>query len=431
MKRKLIALLCACMVLGGCTDAGTGNASGQQSQEQEQTQTGGSGEVQQLGGHENQEIVPVELKNAYEKAAYFLDQVYAEIPANTLVSPLSLNIALGMATEGTSGETAKELYRYLGSEDYANWVDQYLTFAEGLEAHDEGWSKYSFQYQIANSIWVRQGDTMQKEFQDVVKKKFRAEAQNVDFMGDPTGTADKINNWCDVHTQGLIKEIVKPNMFSPELASILVNSVYFESPWGDKWGVNENQFTNLAGKTTTQEMLIDWSHIDAYYENEKCTAFEKSYYNGFKFIGILPKAEGEFTTEELDLASLMASRTQEYEVHAVMPKLNFDTSASKIVDILKAQGVLRVFDPEKAEFGRMLEDRQLFISDIIQKCKIELDEDGTKAAAVTAIMVKDSAAFIPDKKEVKEVYLTRPFAFLIYDSENDQILFIGKVTDLQ
>ena len=432
MKKKLLVLLMACMMLGACTDAGqTGNV--QSSANEVNTHV--SGEVRKLGASGDREIVPVELRNQYEKAAYLADLVYKENlkqnEKNVLVSPLSLNVALGMATEGTSGETAKELYRYLGGENYAEWVNQYMTFAEGLKSN-KGLSKngYDFNYKLANSIWVREGDTLKSEYQKLVKEKFRAEAQNVNFVEEAEATARKINSWCDKNTEGLIKEVVKPEMFSPELAAILVNSVYFESPWIDSWYLTEHEFTNLEGKTTKQEMLGDSHGIGSYFENEYCTAFSKSYYNGFEFIGILPKAEGEFQLSDLDLESLMASRSYDYDVRAIMPKLNYETTASNIVDILMNQGVLKVFDASQAEFDRMIENRKLYISDIIQKCKIELDEDGTKAAAVTVIMTKDAAAIAPSK-EKKEVNLDRPFAYLIYDSTNDQIVFAGKVTDIQ
>ena len=129
----------------------------------------------------------------------------------------------------------------------------------------------------------------------------------------------------------------------------------------------------------------------------------------------------------------MESRTGAYDVQMMMPKLDFDTTANNIVSILKAQGVSRAFDSGEADFSGLLEmqgDEVTFISDIIQKCKIELDENGTKAAAVTAIMMETCEA-VMEPKQVKTVYLDRPFAFLIYDEANQQILFVGKVVSVE
>lgn len=438
MKRKLLFAMIACMLLTGCGQAaGSGSVSEKPKESViSGTQEAGSSELIKLGEHEETKIAPVQLENAYQRAAFLADQVYAANQGSTLVSPLSLEMALGLATEGASGETAKELYKYLGNENYADWAQQYMEYAESLESKKDEkttndiWadSKYSFCYELANSLWVRQDDKLVPAYQKLVEQKFHAQAENVDFVGRADETAGRINGWVDAHTHGMIQRIVDPLMFSTDLASILVNTVYFESPWVKKWSLMEHTFTDIHGNQTTQEMLCDT--VEAYYENDQCTAFSKNYFNGFQFIGILPKKTGEFEISKLDLKSLMDSKTYDYDVKILAPKLDFDTTATNIVDILKAQGVNQAFDREHAEFDKLIEDHELHISDIIQKCKIEMDEEGTRAAAVTAIMMSDNCAMIEARKE-KQVYLDRPFAFLIYDSVNDQIVFVGKVTELK
>ncbi|MBR6477942.1 MAG: hypothetical protein IKS85_05780 [Lachnospiraceae bacterium] len=441
MKKKIAILLCACALLAGCAQGAQESVS--PSQEQGVTQSQQSGEVAQgvkkLGTPSGREIAPVELRNEWEKAAFFVDQVFAEKKESVLVSPLSLNVALGMTAEGASGETATELYRYLGGQDYADWVDKYMSYAEKLESQgsDAGNqeetkkfsnSKYSFSYQLANSIWIKNGYDLKEEYCELMEKKFRATAKSVDFGEEADETVRLINKWCDEKTKGLIKEVVSKDMFTPELMAILINSVYFESPWRDSWTLTEHEFTNQKGEKTTQEMLGDT--VCDYYENQYCTAFAKPYYNGFTFIGILPKTEGDFNLSDLDLKSLMESHTTDYDVHAICPKLAYETTADNIVDILKAEGVLKPFDSDHAEFHNLIKDQSLYISDILQKCRIELDEEGTRAAAVTAIFM-DKATAIYEPREFKEVSLDRPFAYLIYDEVNDVIVFAGKVTEIQ
>ena len=167
---------------------------------------------------------------------------------------------------------------------------------------------------------------------------------------------------------------------------------------------------------------------NVYYENDKATAFGKAYYNGFEFIGILPKEEGEFSILDLDLEGLLKSEDTSYQVNARMPKLNFETSAEMVEDLLKSQGVTIPFDISRACFDKIVKDQTLYVDTILQKCKIELDENGTKAAAVTAMMMRANGIAV--EKKVKEVNLNRPFAFLIYDTVNDEILFVGKVREL-
>ena len=389
------------------------------------------------------EIEPVTLASPYAKAAYFADFVFERNQKNTLVSPISLDIALGLAAEGASGKTAEELYAYLGGSDYAEQVKAYLAYAESLSARSEtsdeeskplwaAWNdNYSFQYTIANSVWVNENRTLLPDYQAKIRDAFLAEVDSVDFTNDTQSTAERINSWCNEKTRGLIPEIVRANDLTPSLSTILMNSVYFESPWFERWASIEHSFTDITGKKTEGDMLSDMLAVS--FENEYATAFAKDYYNGFQFIGILPKAEGDFSISDLDLEGLLASSTREYDVKAIMPKLNFETTAGSdvMLPLLQAQGIRRAFSSQTAEFDKMIEmqdDEVTFISDVIQKCKIELDENGTKAAAVTAFLCRTQA--MPKPKPVKEIYLDRPFAFLIYDSTNDKIVFIGKVTEL-
>ncbi|MBO4749681.1 MAG: serpin family protein, partial [Lachnospiraceae bacterium] len=282
---------------------------------------------------------------------------------------------------------------------------------------------YSFRYEIANSLWVNQNNRLLKDYQKTVQKAFRAEVEPADFADDVSGTVRKINAWCNEKTHGMIPKIVEEYDISPSLKAILINSLYFESPWVNEWHVTEGEFTPMEGKKKTQDMLYGIG--DCYYENDKATAFGKDYANGFRFIGILPKDEGEFSILDLDLESLVKSENYDYDVSARMPKLNYGTTEEAVEKILKAQGMELPFSLN-AEIDEIIENNNLYISQIIQKTKIELDENGTKAAAVTAIMMKASGMM--PQQEVKEVILDRPFAFMIYDTQNDEILFLGKVT---
>lgn len=488
MKKKLALVLCACAMLAGCShavsftnetvesvenktsttdDSEKDEASSvnndaeegtkEESSENEETLAESSEEKEDASKDSEQSdeksgVIDGDTQvdrtnfNAYDKAAYFADRVYQENKKNTLVSPISLNLALGLAAQGADGDTARELAKYLDEEDYASWAEKYMNFAESLtedpndkkrtsskddrsayDIIDEN-GGYTFRYEIANSLWVDKQYRLQDAYRDIVQRKFDAEVDNVDFVNEKEKSADLINSWCNEKTRGLIPKIVEPNMFPDELATVLVNSLYFESPWQDKWRLTKHEFTDFDGKATEKEMLYD-GDLHTYYENDKAIAFSKNYYNGFQFIGILPKKTGEFEIRDLDLKSLMDSKTNEYEVHAIAPKLDFECFTDKVIDILQEQGVQKAFD-RNIGFSHMVEDKPVFIEKILQKCKIEMDENGTKAAAVTAMMMKVGSAMMEEPQVFKEVILDRPFAFMIYDSQNDQILFVGKVTNV-
>ncbi|MCR4599019.1 MAG: serpin family protein [Acetatifactor sp.] len=437
-----IALACIGAMLAGCGSASIPSESTSdvvaESNAKEKSSTEDSSEDQTekettMAENMEQELVladPMSLKDSYQRAAYFADWAYLQSKENTIISPLSLNVALGLAAEGASGETAQQLYAYLGREDYTDYVKEYMTFAEGLaveKGERQYASEYSFHYEIANSIWINQMKQIQDAYRDSVTESFRAEVSPADFTGDISGTVKKINSWCEEKTHGMIPEIITERNIQPNMMAILVNSLYFESPWVEKWNLKDGEFTDFQGNRTTQEMLIGSGNV--YYENDKATAFGKSYYNGFEFIGILPKTEGEFSILDLDLEGLLKSEDTSYEVKARMPKLNFETSAEEVEDLLKSQGVTIPFDISRACFDKIVKDQTLYVDTILQKCKIELDENGTKAAAVTAMMMRANG--IAMEKKVKEVNLERPFAFLIYDTVNDEILFVGKVTSMK
>ena len=163
---------------------------------------------------------------------------------------------------------------------------------------------------------------------------------------------------------------------------------------------------------------------DRYYENDKATAFDREYANGLSFVGILPVDEGDFTLEDLDIGGLLKSQPEYDEVQCKMPKLDFETTAI-LNDILSSLGLDNIFS-SNADFSGIA-DKNVNVDTILQKTKLELDENGTKAAAVTAVIMECMSAVEEKEPVIKNVELTRPFAFLIYDRSNDEILFMGKV----
>lgn len=434
MKNKLVKswiAMCLCgVMLAGCgakpLESG-GDVSPYTGQESE---IPSGKELEETG----EALEKVELEGGYERAAYLTDMVYEKNGvANTMVSPLSLDMALGLVSVGANGQTKEELSTYLGTEDYGKFAKSYMSYVEALNTESGSMNTgYQTAYEIANSIWLKDDRKLVDTFSQTAQEKFDAQVQAVSFeKADVKETVDKINNWCNKKTHEMIPEIIHENSISEDAVAVLVNSLYFEAPWHEEWGITTHEFTDFAGTVKEQEMLIDT--VNFYYENDKATAFSKRYANDMQFVGILPKEAGEFTLAELNLESLMESKNTAYDVNAIMPKLTFDTTAENIVDILKAQGVETVFDKEQSDLSGMIEmtsDEVTYISDIVQKTRIELDENGTKASAATAVIMDIATCAMPEQKEIKEVYLDRPFAFMIYDERKEQIVFVGKVVNI-
>lgn len=350
-----------------------------------------------------------------DKAAYFIDKLY-DGEHNVCFSPLSLDMAIALVNEGADGMTNDVLTDFLNKEDYATFAKEYIGYMNH-EYRDE--DKTSV-LQICNSLWGAQDTVFREEYIQDLKENFDADVFTVDFKN--ALTPGQMNNWISNKTGGNLKNVIAN--LEPNMRTMLINAVYLEESWIKVWRPFTGTFTRFDGASNDFcDMLVDDSLYD-YYENDNAIAFGKDYTGGLKFIGVLPKKSGDFSLERLDLASLLESHTTDYEVHAIMPKLDF-TSNARLTSLLQNSGLAVMFGLD-CDLSRMSEE-PLRVSDVVQACMFQLDENGTKAAAVTVVSVMRNSAFQPEMKEVKEVICDRPFAFLIYDETSGEILFAGKV----
>ncbi len=411
MKKKIIAVLAAVLSLTACSkpdklDKPKNSSGGMVAGKYERTM---------------QSSIEVTEDNVLNSVRLF-DAVSAD-KTNSMFSPLSLNMALGMLAEGAKGSTKEALDKYLCTDDYGKFAESYMKLAK--ENYNGKSGKDNNYFEIANSFWGDDKFPFKQDYKNAVKQKFGAEICNMDF-GNTNNVVSEVNRWVSDKTHKMIPTLLED--IAPETAAILVNTVYFESAWSAEWDYdtdNKDTFTLLDG--SSKELTLMRKGGGAYFENDKATAFNSTYKNGLEFIGILPKETGDFTLESLDIPSLLESRSREYDVTKRMPKLTFDTNLP-LADALSAAGLSEIFERDKADLSGMSEE-DLWVSDVLQKTRLELDEHKTKAAAATAIMVNGASAAPPEEKIRKEVFLDRPFAFLIYDPDQELIVFIGKVTE--
>ena len=372
------------------------------------------------------EIAPVEITADNALTSVKLFDVISEGKDNSMFSPLSLNMALGLIAEGAGGATKTALDTYLGTDNYTDFANGYMQIVESQynykSDYDDGWKNV---FELANSFWANDKMPFNEDYKNRLKENFKAEVRNIDFDNKEKALGE-INGWVSEKTHKMIPKVLDD--YLDDIAAVLVNTIYFESAWVDEWFINEDikqSFTLSDG--STKEIPLMHNDGNNYFENGAATAFSCRYLNGLEFIGILPKQTGDFTIESLDIPSLLESRSSEYDVSAAMPRLEFETELP-LNEALKAFGLSEIFDRDNADFSG-ISDVPLFVSNILQKTKLELDENGTKAAAATAIVMATEA--MPIERETKEVILDRSFAFMIYDRAEDQIVFLGKVTDPQ
>lgn len=430
MKRTLACIIVSTMILSGCQKQNIQN----NNSEVEENNT----ELVTDENTDNKNNTQINEGDNMKKSISLVDDIYElNGKTNIMLSPLSLNMALGLLLEGSTGDSQKALTEYLGK-DYSTFAEDYINnrikeFNYTSEDANEWDSGYNTVLEIANSVWINDELTISDDYKNNTIEKYDAEIDNFS-LDNVEESVDKINNWCATKTHNMIPSIITDDNLNSNSSAILINSIYLESGWYEPWDISDDNsdiFTTFDNKETKCNLMR--SIFGIYYENDKATAFGAPYINGMTFIGILPKEEGEFKLSDLNIPELLNNKDTSYDnVYARMPKLNFETSAS-LNEALKVKGLSPIFkETDNLDFCNMTkEEVELFVSNIIQKTKLELDENGTKASAVTAIILETCGIAIQEEiPKNTEVYLDRPFAFLIYDETNNQIVFAGKVVSI-
>lgn len=341
--------------------------------------------------------------------------------SNALISPFSVMVALSMTANGAGGNTLSEMEKVLGKNIDIETLNKYLyTYIESL------YSGEKCKLSVANSIWLRDTTSLS------VKKNFLQ--KNMDYynaaiyksMFDAKGVAD-INSWVKKHTDGMIEKLV--DKIDDDTMMLLINAVAFDAEWAKKYDViYEGNFTSLVGDRRTVEMMR--SLEEKYIDDGSATGFIKEYKGGkYSFAAILPNSEDIYSyvenmTEE-SIAKLLSGVSYE-PVKTEMPKFSSDFSIT-MEECLKDMGIKDAFS-SMADFSEMAENN-LFISSVVHKTHITVNENGTKASAVTSVTMANTAVAPPVLP--KEVVLDRPFVYMIIDNENNMPIFIGMVTDIK
>lgn len=354
---------------------------------------------------------------------------------NLLVSPLSVSTVLSMTANGADGETRDEMEKVLGNGLSLETINEYYAYyTEQLPDNKDE------KVLLSNSLWFKDKPTFKvlEEYLETNRKYYGSEIFKTMFNAD---TATDINSWVNDHTNGMIPKIVDKNQFEEEnnTAMMLINTLYFEAEWSKKYTVAfDGEFTDINGIKHTIEELR--SQEDQYFDLGNADAFKKPYVNGnYSFIGILPREDNiEEYVESLDAQKLMEDLNvytdpTTFELNVMIPKFKYNYNIS-LNDILKDMGISTAFDKESADFTKIYDktaadDDILYIDEVLHKTRIEVTEKGTKAAAVSSVMM-GLAAGIPEEKKKIQIYLDRPFVYMIVD-KNNVPLFMGVAVSLE
>lgn len=364
-----------------------------------------------------------------------------ESQGNLVVSPYSISEALSMTYAGADGQTATQMADALHfTLDQDALPPAFQSLDDGLVSHgtaganpDTGAPARALH--IANGLWGEQTFPFDPAFSAQLDQFYGAGLQLTDFRNDPEGSRQQINGWVAEQTEDKIQDIVPADAITPDTRLVLANAIYFYGGWQHTFSesATEDADFHLLDGSTVSVPFMSQTESFSYAQGDGFQVVELPYEgSGFAMTVILPD-EGQFETIEagLDAATLDAALGQlSYtDVDLYLPKFKFDYSAA-LADSLQALGMTDAFDPNLADFSGMLgadAPEPLVISDVLHKAFIGIDEDGTEAAAATAVIMGAGAAAPPENP--LELRIDRPFLFAIRDTQTGAILFLGRVTD--
>lgn len=372
------------------------------------------------------------LVSSNSKFAVDLYQQLSNGDENIFFSPYSISLALAMTSAGAKNATLDQMMAALQFDfpqaalhPAFNALDQALEKAPASTPEDEG----AFQLNIANSIWGQAGYSFLPEFLDTLAQNYGTGLQTADFT-DPEPVRAQINQWVADQTKDKIQDLFPQGSITDMTRMVLANAIYFKAAWANPFEKEQTKpadFTLLDG-SIIQVPTMHLADGLGYLSGEGFQAVSLPYVGGTaSMIAILPDT-GTFKEFEarLTYAKLEELRNQmgHTQVLLNMPRFKIESSFG-LKDTLSALGMEDAFLPDAADFSGMDGQKDLYISSVLHKAYVNVDEEGTEAAAATGVVV--GLTSMPT--EQVEVKLDRPFIVMIVDETSGSILFMGRVTN--
>lgn len=337
----------------------------------------------------------------------------------TLVSPLSVLTALALVQNGAQGNTLAQLEQALGGLDRDTLNAYMRAYCDFLTESDE--------LKIANSVWTDSSAEAKRAFLQKAVDSYSAQLFSAP-LSDPK-TVESINSWVKKNTDGMIPKIIeKADRYA---VMMLVNAIAFDAKWETPYkrsGIEKLDFTSYSGSKKKTDFMCSTENV--YLKDGGAVGFMKPYKNGrFAFAALLPDENTGIDDYVASLSGdklmkIFSSAKRGNEVNVKMPKFRAEYSA-QLIDTLKKMGVKDAFDSKTADFSSLIENRDAYIATVVHKTFIEVDENGTRAAASTLVGADTMSLMEP-----YSVCLNRPFVYMIVDTETNLPLFIGVQTEI-
>ena len=349
---------------------------------------------------------------------------------NLFFSPESISTALAMAYAGARGDTASQMAKTL----HFTLPPEQLNRAMGALLGDLNTTHQNYQLSVANALWAQQGYTFLDAFLKVLKSDYGAGLNQVDFKGATEAARLTINQWVEKKTQDKIKDLLQPGALRSDTRLVLTNAIYFKGNWETQFdkAQTKNEVFYLSSTQTATTPLMHREGSFGYFDGGTFQALEIPYKSKeLSIIVFLPKDRSGLSALE---QSLTASNLQQWlqqlgavpKVIVTLPKFK-STQQFELSATLRAMGMTDAF-AANADFSGMTGKRDFAISEVIHKAYVDVNEEGTEAAAATAVTMR-AMAMRPAEQAPPVFRADHPFVFLIRDNRSESILFMGRMAN--
>lgn len=346
---------------------------------------------------------------------------------NLFLSPASISTALTMTYAGARGETEAQMAKVLR--------------LPGRDVHQQGGAVVDYlnhvgnrgklELTVANALWGQSGHPFRADFLGLLESRYQAGLQTVDFRQQPEAARLRINGWVEQKTNQKIRDLIVPGVLTPRTSLVLTNAIYFRGFWKDPFAVKSTRplpFTTAAGDEKPTPTMFQKASL-RYAEDPTVQCLELPYQGGEMVMTILLPRDANGLGElerslDADKLATWVGKLRPRMLDVYLPKFSL-TAEFKLKEVLSALGIPQAFDEQNADFSAMDETGDLFIQQVVHKGFVDVNEEGTEAAAATGVIMAPRSAVV-DKLEFRADH---PFLFLIRDASSGLVLFVGRLND--
>jgi serpin B len=370
-----------------------------------------------------------ELVDGNNQLAFDLYAQYKAEDENVFYSPYSIITALSMTYEGARGKTAEEMASVLHLPSNASIRQP--AFAKLFNEMNKKGKKY--QLNTANALWAQKDFTFLPDYFNTIDKYYGGKVENVDFVHETEAVRKRINTWVEDQTNKKIQNLIPEGILNEMTRLVLTNAIYFKGTWLKQFDSKETSNMDFYTSGTVSEK-VPMMHLPNdeeakfnYAETNDLQVLELPYTGSeLSMLILLPKENDQTVVEKYLTKEKFADlkeQLKEEQVDIYLPKFKFETKYF-LTDTLKKMGMKEAFT-NAADFSGMDGEKDLMISQVIHQAFVEVNEEGTEAAAATAVVVELKATM----QDIKEFKADHPFIFVIQQKSTGNILFMGRVSD--